>query len=336
MSDQFFYSIRKNILTLSFVILFTVPVPLFSICHATDYPSRAVDVVVPFAPGGGADNFFRAVRGPLAKELNVPTNIVNRAGGGGVVGASFVVNSRADGYTLAGLELLTHLMGKIIAPKTVSYDVLKDFKYIAHCAYEPLMLVVRPDLEARTIEELIAYAKKNPGKLLAGTSGLGTQNRINLELLKVATGTNIRFVSFASGGETTTNLLGGHVDLICGNTVSASRSHLKAGKMRALAVFTPVRIPEFPDVPTTKEKGLSDVNVNMSYGILGPKDLPQEIVEKVSQSVKAALTSSEGAASLNKLGYIVEYFTPRQLEEGMKKDFGLLSDIAKKAGLIQD
>ena len=331
--------VRKISKVSSIISLFLlVATPLFFVAvgQAADYPNRAVDIVVPFAPGGGADNFFRAVRGGLAKEFNVPTNIVNRAGGGGVVGASFVVNSRADGYTLAGLELLTHLMGKIISPKTVSYDAIKDFKPIAHFAYEPLMLVVRADLEVKTLEDLIAYARKNPGKLIAGTSGLGTQNRIDLELLKVATGTNIRFVTFASGGETTTNLLGGHVDLICGNTVTASRSHLKAGKIRALAVFTPNRLPEFPDVPTTKEKGLASVNVNMAYGLLGPKELSPEIVDRVSHSAKAALTSAEGTASLNKLGYILDYLTPQQLEDQMKKDYGLLADVAKKAGLIQD
>ncbi len=336
MSAQCFRSTRKVFFKLSCFILFTVLVPLLPLGQTAEYPSRGIDIVVPFAPGGGADNFFRAVREAVARELNVPANIVNRAGGGSVVGTSFVVNAKADGYTLVGCELLTYLMAQIITPKTVPYHVLKDLKPIAHCAYEPLMLVVRPDLEAKSIEELIAYAKKNPGKLIAGTSGLGTQNRINLELFKVATGTNIRFVSFASGGETTTNLLGGHVDLICGNTVTASRSHLKAGKLRALAVFTPERLAEFPEVPTTKEKGIPEVNINMSYGFLGPKGLSPEVVEKVSQSVKAALTSPETVANLKRLGYGLEYSTSKQLEEKLRSDFGLLTDVAKKAGLIQD
>ena len=137
--------IRMGSTILSLFLLVAMPPLLISVCLAADYPNRAVDIVVPFAPGGGADNFFRAVRGGLAKEFNVPTNIVNRAGGGGVVGASFVANARPDGYTLAGLELLTHLVAKIISPKTVSYDAIKDFKPIAHFAYEPLMLVVRAE-----------------------------------------------------------------------------------------------------------------------------------------------------------------------------------------------
>ncbi len=124
--------------------------------------------------------------------------------------------------------------------------------------------------------------------------------------------------------------------MICGSTVTASRAHLKSGKIRALAVFTPERLPEFPDVPTTKERGLPDVNVNMSYGIIGPKGLAPEIVEKMSLASKAALTSSENVANLNKLGYVIEYFTPGQLEERLKKDFGILADVAKKAALIQD
>ncbi len=325
-------SLKKSLFAASCLILFALPGALP--CPAAEYPGRAVDVVVPFAPGGGADNFFRAFRGALAKELNVPTNIVNRAGGGGVVGTSFVVNAKADGYTLAGFELLTYLTPQIITPKTVPYQVLKDLKPIAHLAYEPLMLVVRADLEAKTLEDFLAYARKNPGKLLAATSGLGSQNRVDLELLKVATGTQIRFVSFASGGEAMTNLLGGHVDLICGATVTASRSHLKAGKVRALAVFTPERLAEFPDVPTTREKGLATVNLNMTYGLLGPKGLAPEVVERVSQATKAALTAEDTVANLKKLGYYVEFSTPGQLEERLKKDFGLLTEVAKRAGLI--
>jgi tripartite-type tricarboxylate transporter receptor subunit TctC len=308
---------------------------LFSICHAQEFPTRAIDIVVPYAPGGGVDTFFRQVRESLAKEFNVPVNIVNRTGGGGVVGSSFVANSKPDGYTLLGQELMSFIMPEIITPKTVPFLVLRDFKPVAHFAFEPLLLVVRPDLEFKTLDDLIVYAKKNPGKLLAGTSGVGTQNRIDLELLKIATGTNIRFVSFSGGGEVLVNLLGGHVDLTF-STLTVSRPHVKAGKLRALAVLSAERIPEFAEIPTTREKGIPDVKINMSYGLFGPKGLSPEITEKLSHTTNLVLKSSEMLANLNRQGYVLDFSPPNQLEERMKKDYTLYTDVAKKAGLVQD
>ncbi|MFB3887469.1 MAG: Bug family tripartite tricarboxylate transporter substrate binding protein [Thermodesulfobacteriota bacterium] len=331
---MFARSERKNFLSfqfLSFILLMT----LFSVCHAQEFPTRAIDIVVPYAPGGGVDTFFRQVRETLAKELNVPVSIVNRTGGGGVVGSSFVANSKADGYTLLGQELMSFMMPEIITPKAVPFLVLRDFRPVAHFAFEPLLLVVRPDLEFKTLEGLIASAKKNPGKLLAGTSGIGTQNRIDLELLKIATGANIRFVSFSGGGEVLVNLLGGHVDLTF-STLTVSRPHVKAGKLRALAVLSTERLPEFSEVPTTREKGVPEVKINMSYALLGPKGLPSEITEKLSHTVNSLLKSSETLANLNRQGYVVDFSTPNQLEERMKRDYNLYTDVAKKAGLIQD
>jgi len=325
---------KKNFLGfqfLGFIFLMT----LFSISNAQEFPTRAIDLVVPYAPGGGVDTFFRHVRENLAKGLNVPVNIVNRTGGGGVVGSSFVANSKADGYTLLGQELMSFIMPEIITPKTVPFLVLKDFKPIAHFAFEPLLLVVRPDLEFKTLDDLIAYAKKNPGKLLAGTSGIGTQNRIDLELLKIATGTNIRFVSFSGGGEVLVNLLGGHVDLTF-STLTVSRPHVKAGKLRALAVLSAERIPDFSEIPTTKEKGIPEVKINMSYVLIGPKGLSPEITDKLSHTINLVLKSSEMLVNLNRQGYIVDFSPSNQLEERMKKDFNLYTDVAKKAGLIQE
>jgi len=161
------------------------------------------------------------------------------------------------------------------------------------------------------------------------------QNRIDLELLKSTTGINIRWVSFNSGGEVIVNMLGGHVDLTF-TTISASRAHIKVGKLRALATLSAERIPEFPEIPTTKEKGIPGVNLNMNYIILGPKGLSPKIIEKLSDAVKTVLTSSELFPKLTSRGYIVEYLSPNQLENRMRENFKLYTDITKKAELIQD
>jgi tripartite-type tricarboxylate transporter receptor subunit TctC len=325
---------KKKLLKFQFLGFIFLMV-LFSISHAQEFPTRAIDLVVPYAPGGGVDTFFRHVRENLAKEFNVPLNIVNRTGGGGMVGSSFVINSKPDGYTLLGQDLMSLLMPQIVTPKAVPFDALKDVTPISCFAYEPSLLVIRPDLEFKTVEELISFAKKNPGKLVAGTSGTATQNRINLEILKMFTGVNIRFVSFSGGGEVLVNLLGGHVDLST-STLSACRAHVKAGKLRALAALSPTRIAEFPELPTAKEKRISDADINMEYCLTGPRGLPQGVTDKISNTVNKVLRSPEVVDILSRRGYVINFMSPNQLSARITKDFAFFSDVAKKAGLIQE
>jgi tripartite-type tricarboxylate transporter receptor subunit TctC len=332
---RYVHCVKRRFLGLHVLAFFGVFVALTTLCYGQEFPTRAIDLVIPNPPGGGVDTFFRTVQEPMAKELKVPVNVVNRAGGGGVVGSSFVANSRPDGYTLLGQEVTSFIMPQLLTPKTVPFDVLKDFKPIAHFAYEPSVFVARLDAEYKTVEELVSYALKNPGKILAGTSGIGTLNRLNLELFKIATSTNIRFVSFSGGGEVLVNLLGGHVDITFA-TLASVRPHIKAAKLRVLAAMTPQRLAELPDVPTLREKGIPDVNLSMYYAVFGPKTLPQTVAEKISRSVGTILASPENRANLDRHGYVIDFLSTNQLEERMAKSFDFCTDLTKKAKLMQE
>jgi tripartite-type tricarboxylate transporter receptor subunit TctC len=327
---------RTRIFYASFLPCLIVLTALTSVVQAQEYPSRLIEIVIARPPGGASDSFFRLIREPLSQRLKVPISIVNRPGGDGVVGCSFVANSRADGYTLQGEELTTFLMPQIVRPKEVPYHVMKDFTPIAFCVEDVSLLVVRPDLEIKTFEDLISYAKKNPGKLLAGTSGLGAINRLNLEILKSSAGIDIHNLSFSGGGEVITNLLGGHVDVGPAVPLMGVISHIKAGKMRPLAALSAERRPELPDVPTTKEKGFPEVNVNGRLFLFGPKGLSVEITEKLALAVRDVLALPEISADLKRRGYIINFMMPKQLSEQMSRDFSFYGEIAKKAKLIQE
>lgn len=321
---------------LACVIVFAVLLSLVSIGQAAEYPNRAIDIVVPHAPGGAVDSFFRVIQDPLAKRLKVPVSIDNRTGGGGVVGSSFVANAKPDGYTLLAQEYVTILMPEIIMPKTVPFHVLKDFTPIARAVEDVCVLVVRPNLECKTFDDLIAYAKKNPGKLVAGTSGFGALNRLALEILKSSAGIDIRNLSFSGGAEVITNLLGGHVDVGASLPFMGVISHIKAGKMRVLAITSADRIPDLPGIPTVKEKGFPELTLNGAHVLMGPKGLPSQITETLAQAVNDVLKSPEVRADLERRGYVISYLSLNQLSERMAKDFTFYSAIAKKAGLTQD
>jgi tripartite-type tricarboxylate transporter receptor subunit TctC len=328
--------LTRGRLGLECVFFFSVLVAFISICGAQEYPTRSIDMVQPFAAGGSADLFFRNIVAPFGAKLKVSVSIVNRPGGGGVVGSSFVANAKPDGYTLLAVEWITLLMTQAAMPKTSPYDVLKSFTPIAHCASEPLLLVVRSDLGINTMEDLISYAKKNPGKLLAGVSGPASQNRTDLELLKAAAGINIRhLLCTGGGGDVLIKMLGGHVDMSF-STIPVAGAHIKAGKLRALATLSAERTIEFPDVPTTKEKGYPQVNLTMAYGLFGPKGLSPQIVEKLSSTMKATLTAPEMLANLKGRGYFVDFSPWDQFSERVPKDFRSYADFAAKAGLIQE
>jgi tripartite-type tricarboxylate transporter receptor subunit TctC len=300
-----------------------------AICDAADeYPNRGVEITLAMGPGGGIDLFYRAIREALGKELGAPVSIVNRAGGNMSIGCSFVMNSKPDGYTLIGLELPSFLITQAVMK--MPYDAFKNFDPVAHAVSMPLLLVARTDGKFGSMEELIAYAKKNPGKVICGTSGQTQTNRFDLELLKRATGTDIDNLPLVAGGELISNLLGGHVDFTITNVPSV-KPHIEAGKLKALATLAPQRLPAFPDVPTTKELGIPQVNINSSYCLLGPKGLPQEVKVKLGRSLNQAL--KETAPAIAKLNLLSDFLPAAELAEKMQKDFQYYSDVAKKAGI---
>jgi len=212
------------------------------------------------------------------------------------------------------------------------YDVFKDLEPICHLVFVPNLLVVRSDAKFGSVEEMIAYAKKNPGKLVAGVSGQTQTNRFDLELLKSVTGANIDHLPLVAGGELITSLLGGHIDFTITN-IATLKPHIKSGKLKALATLTEERVPEFPQLPTTKEAGIPEVNINSSYCLLGPKGLPPEVTARLARAVSDTFKTPQVAANMAQLSFLPAFLGTAQLRERMEKDFARYQEIARKAGI---
>lgn len=298
--------------------------------EAQDYPKSPVQIVVPFAPGGAVDIFWRTIAETVNKHLHGTIAILNRPGGGGVVGTSAVVNAKPDGYTILGGTSDPLNIAPVITPD-IPYDAEKDLTYIAKLVIFPQLIVVRTESPFKTLEDLIAFAKNNPKKLKAGLTGMNT-SYFGLEMLNVDAKVEITGVPFGGGGELVPNLLGGHVDLGF-ISVSPIKSHVAAGKIRILAVLSTVRSPDHPQVPTTYEKGYSRTVISTGIGLLGPKGLPPAIVKKWEDVGEATLKDTNIVSALQKLDYEIDFRKGDDFKKNMMNDFAIFKEIIAKAGI---
>jgi tripartite-type tricarboxylate transporter receptor subunit TctC len=298
--------------------------------EAQDYPKSPVQIVVPFAPGGAVDIFWRTIGDVLNKQLNGTVTFVNKPGGGGVVGTSAVVNSKADGYTLLGGTSDPLNIAPVITPD-IPYDVEKDLTYIAKLVVFPQLILVRAESPFQTLEDLISYARNNPKKLKAGLTGMNT-SYFGLEMLSVDAKVEITPVPFGGGGELVPNLLGGHVDLGF-LSISPIKSHVAAGKIRILAVLSTTRLPDYPQVPTTHEKGYSRTIISTGIGLLGPKGLPPAIVKKWEDITETTLKDSNILSTLRRLDYVIDFRRGEEFKKNMMRDLANFKEIIAKSGI---
>jgi tripartite-type tricarboxylate transporter receptor subunit TctC len=278
-------------------------VPAFAAGRAAaqSYPNRPVKIIIPFGPGGPTEFIIRLVADRLTTMLGQPFVIENRPGGaGGTIGAKSVATAEPDGYTLL-FSSPGPLVTAAAVYKNLDYDPIKSFAPIAMVIYAPQMLVVHPTLPARSVAELVTYAKSNPGKVTFGSSGYGTQPHILGEMLKLAAGINIVHVPYRGAGQSVTDLLAGQVQMIF-ETTAILLPHVEGGRLRALAVATDARSPLLPDVPTTGESGYPKIIASFWSGLLAPAGTPAAIVAKVNATANAILQSKEAQAGLARLG----------------------------------
>ncbi len=232
--------------------------------QAQDYPKGPVQVIIPFGPGGLTDILWRSVSDFIGSNLKGTIVLVNKPGGGGVVGTAFAAVAKPDGYTLVSANSDPLTISPVFTAN-VPYNPEKDFTYIAKLAAFAQTISVRSDSPFKTLEELVAFARANPRKLKSAVMGVGSTPHTILGVFNQEAKIEINFVPFDSGGETVTNLIGGHTD-ICVVSVSAINSQVQAGKARILGMCSPKRIPGFPDVPTLAEKGFQEiVHCNRSW-----------------------------------------------------------------------
>ncbi|MBL8384181.1 MAG: tripartite tricarboxylate transporter substrate binding protein BugE [Burkholderiales bacterium] len=299
------------------------------------YPTKPIRLIIPFAPGGTTDIVARVVGDRLGRELGQAVIIENRAGGGGTVGADALAKSAADGYTLGMATVSTMATNPATNPK-MPYDSVKDFTPITNLVNVPNVMTVNPvKVPAKDMKEAIALFKKSPGKYSYASSGSGGISHLDGEAFKVMTGTFIVHIPYRGSGPALNDTIAGQVDAQFDNLPS-SLPHIKAGKLRALAVMSDKRVESLPEVPTFAEVGLRDVNNMAWYGLVGPANLPREVVQKVHAAAVKTLADGEVRKRLADGGSYVDGGTPEQFVQKIAREITLRKDIVKKQNIRLD
>lgn len=270
--------------------------------RADAYPSKAVKLIVPYAPGGTTDLLARIVATKLQIELKQPFVVDNRPGAGGAVGSAFAAKQPADGYTLVMLVESSHAVNPSVYQKT-PYDPVRDFAPISNIADVPNVLVVNPAFPAKDLKGLIERLKAEPGKHSFGSSGNGGLSHLNGEIFKHVTGTDLLHVPYKGLGPALTALVGGEIDVVFDN-IPSSAGLLQGGQTRALAVAAKSRLKMLPQVPTYAEAGLPQLNTPSWFGLGAPAGTPESVLETLNGALRKILTSPDAAASIEKQGAV--------------------------------
>jgi len=301
---------------------------------AASYPGKPIKIVVPFPPGGATDILARAIGFELQKAWGQSVIIENKPGAGGNTGADLVAKSAPDGYTLLMGTVGTHAINMSLYAK-MPYDAVKDFEPVVLVAGVPNLLVVHPSVNAKSVRELTALAKSQPGKLNVASSGNGTSIHLAAELYKQMAGVDILHVPYKGSSPAVADLLGGQVQLMFDNMPSAL-PHAKAGKLRALAVTSMKRSAALPDVPTMDEEGLTGFDATSWFGLLAPAGTPKDIVAKLNVASVKALASPEMRERLAAQGADPVGNTPEQFAAFIKSEIDKWAKIVKASGARVD
>ena len=297
---------------------------------APGFPDKPVNLVVAFAAGGPTDVVTRALADKLGERLGQPAVVLNKPGSGGLVGAEFVAKSKADGHHVLVLSL-SHLLRQAIDPK-MPIDVLKDLEPISLYVSQPLVIVVKGDSRFKTIEEMVDFGLKNPGRLSFGSAGIGTTGHFSGELIKVATKMKFKHVPFQGDAPTITALMGGHIDFLVTGTPAVA-GKVGAGELRLLATLEEARLPEFKEVPTMKEKGYPEAFMYSWFGFAAPAGTPKEVTAKLDASFGAAIANPTTLETVKKMGFNVLYRPQADFGRFVRSEFERFNKVAKDEGI---
>ena len=298
------------------------------------YPDRPIRYVLPSAAGGGPDVAARIVMAELARQLDRQVVVDNRPGGSGVIGTEMIARATPDGYTIGHGNINTMAINRSVLSK-LPYNIDRDLQPVVHMYGTPNLLAVTLSLPVQSVQELIGYARKNPDKLSFASTANGSSQHVGMELFKLLTGTRMVHVPYKAAVVAISDLTAGRIQLMADN-INSIGPHVKAGRLRGLAVTSGRRVPAFSELPTIAESGVPGFDVQAWAGIIMPAGVPRAIVMKLNAEVNKALAAPAVAEKLPDLGLIVVGGTPEQFGEHIKREAARWADVVKRAGAKVD
>jgi len=297
--------------------------------QAQQYPTRPIRLIVPLAAGGAMDTIARGVGAKLTDSLGQAIVVDNRGGGGGTIGAELVAAAAPDGYTLIMMSATS-----VIRPLLYSarYEMVRDFAPISQVSAQPYLLVVHPSIPAKTVQELVAYAKANPGKLNYASAGQGSIIQLATELFTSATGTRMVHVPYKGIGAALPDLIAGNIQVVFASIITA-QPHVRAGRLRGIAVTGPKRSKSSPEFPTIAEAGVKGYAVTNWYGLLAPAKTPRPIIERLHQDVVLVLQQPDVMKRLAADGADPVDSTPKEFAAHIKAESEKWARVIKEAGI---
>jgi tripartite-type tricarboxylate transporter receptor subunit TctC len=294
---------------------------------ADEYPSKPVTLIVAFPAGGGVDTVGRLIAQKLTAALGQQVIVENKPGAGSVIGSRAAAKSAPDGYTL--LLMVTGLS----LPANPGYDVAKDFAPVGLIASIPIVVMANPNVPVTSITEVIALAKKEPGKVTIGTPPPPTLNYFGLEQFKAVTGTDINIVTYRGTGPLTNDLVGGHV-MLAFNTLPPAMGNIQAGTLKVIAVASPDRVAALPNVPTVAESGLPGFDVVQYYGLAAPAGTPRPIIDRLNRELRAIVNADDIKTRIIADGGIPVASSPEEYATNIAREEGKWDALIKKLGLV--
>ncbi|HLM41020.1 MAG TPA: tripartite tricarboxylate transporter substrate binding protein [Microvirga sp.] len=298
---------------------------------AQTYPSRVVKMVVPYPAGGPTDVIARIVAEELGRDLGQNVVVENLAGASGAVGTRTVAKAEPDGYTIIFGNNQTHGNNMFLL-KEPGYDAVKDFAPLAGAGAFEHVFVVKNDLPARTIPELIALAKKDPGKLNYGSTGVGSGSHLATELFMTRTGIQMTHVPFRGAAPLVTDIMGGRID-VSNSTLPSVLGQFQAGQMRAIGIASPKRNPQAPDVPTLREQGIANADAESWAAFFAPANTPKPILDRLSGAIMGILNKPDVKERITKLGFTLNVRDPEAFKPYLVQEIQTWSDIIKAANI---